>query len=344
MAPKINGSSLADLVKLEVKKMVETQRDETHELLLGALARIKCLEKELDDFKVERSAPRLPSAPSSSSQLCRHWLKRRCTWNEKCRFSHGSDADSEGSSTAAITKDLEEIEMLPKDKQTPATSSRSSCEVTMNSSEIVNCLLNSKLPRSAQSHTGVNIVSSLLDEMLSSVVARAPPICKSPNKLASPVTGPCLPLSKEEEWVEDMLDNIERLDAKYAAKYSPQQDGAVIYSAEVAVPKVDFSKIKPHLHRNLPRPNLHPVYSCSPDPKFYTDCHLVRHLDNHQGCSGGCKPLFGMANVSPFGSLPGFETNLGIVSIPQAPIGGYIYKRGTGDETTWQLYAEAVYL
>ena len=46
----------------------------------------------------------------------------------------------------------------------------------------------------------------------------------------------------------------------------------------------------------------------------------------------------------PFGSLPGFETNLGIVSVPQAPIGGYIYKDGTGDDTTWQLYAEAVYL
>ena len=72
---------------------------------------------------------------------------------------------------------------------------------------------------------------------------------------------------------------------------------------------------------------------------------MVKHDANHQGCAGGCKPLFA-ANVSPapFGCLPGFETNLGVVSIPQAPIGGYIYKGGTGDNTTWQLYAEAVYI
>ena len=54
--------------------------------------------------------------------------------------------------------------------------------------------------------------------------------------------------------------------------------------------------------------------------------------------------MFDMVNVCPFGALPGFETNLGVVPIPQAPIGGYIYKGGTGDNTTWQLYAEAVYL
>ena len=144
--------------------------------------------------------------------------------------------------------------------------------------------------------------------------------------------------------MEKMEAAVDKIDAKHAAKYSPQKEGNFIHSAEVAIPRVDFSKVKPHLHRNLPKPYLYPVYSCSPDPEFYTNCHLVKLSDNHQGCAGGCKPLFDIAKASPFGSLPGFETNLGIVPIPQAPIGGYIYKGGTADETTWQLYAEAVYI
>ena len=96
MAPTINGCSMADLIMQSIKKQVEPQLTDMHELLLGALARITCLEKELNNYKADRSVPRLPSTSSSSSQLCRHWLKRRCTWKEMCRFSHGSDADSEG--------------------------------------------------------------------------------------------------------------------------------------------------------------------------------------------------------------------------------------------------------
>ena len=354
MAPTINGCSMADLIMQSIKKQVEPQLTDMHELLLGALARITCLEKELNNYKVDRSIPRPPSTSTSSSQLCRHWLKRRCTWKDKCRFSHGSDADSEGSSAVVDAGDLEEVEMLskaakvelPKDKQVPSSSSLSSCEVTnpMHSSEIVNCLLNSKLPGSAQSHTGVHIATSLLEDVLSSVVARVPPAVKSPRKLAAPQVGPLAHISKDELWMDKMEAAVDKLDAKYTSKYSPQKEGTFIHSAEVAIPRVDFSKVKPHLHRNLPKPSPYPVYSCSPDPKFYTDCYMLKHRADHQGCGGGCKPLFDIVNASPFGSLPGFATNLGIVPIPQAPIGGYIYKGGTGDETTWQLYAEAVYI
>ena len=151
-------------------------------------------------------------------------------------------------------------------------------------------------------------------------------------------------MRKEEEWLGKMSLVVDTIQAKYKAKYTPKEHDGIIHSEEVAVPRVDFSKVKPNLHKNLPKPNLYPVHSCSPDPKFYTDCHMVRHDAHHQGCSGGCKPLFDMANVCPFGSLAGFATNLGIVAIPQAPIGGYIYKSGAGDNTTWQLYADAIYL
>ena len=344
---------MADLVKQAVQKEVTSQLNETQELLKVALARITSLEEEIIECKATPSAPRLPSSPSSSASVCRHWLRNRCTWKDQCRFSHGgeaSDADSEGTSSAAIDiKDLEEAEMLPK--VTEVTSSLSSCEVKMNSSEVVECLLMSNLPPRHQSVSGV-----LHPEPVGGALARTgfdsdvKPHGVLHCSLVEDLLGDILDkvvdsvvMRKEEEWLAKMSTVVDTIQAKFMAQYSPRQDGDIIHSAEVAIPRVDFSKVKPHLHKNLPKPNLFPVHSCSPDPTFYTDCHAAKR-PNHDGCSGGCKPLFDMLNVCPFGSAPGFATNLGIVPIPQAPIGGYVYKGGTGDNTTWQLYAEAVYL
>ena len=57
-------------------------------------------------------------------------------------------------------------------------------------------------------------------------------------------------------------------------------------------------------------------------------------------------PLAGRtaARISPFGLKAAFETNLGLVAVPEEPIGGYIYKSGGGDSTIWQLFAEAIYI
>ena len=40
-----------------MKKMLDTQLDEMHKLLLGALARITRLEKEITDYKADWSVP-----------------------------------------------------------------------------------------------------------------------------------------------------------------------------------------------------------------------------------------------------------------------------------------------
>ena len=90
---------MADLVKQAVQKEVTSQLNEMQELLKAALTRITSLEEEIVLCKVTPRAPRLPSTPSSSSSVCRHWLRNRCTWRDQCKFSHGgetSDADSEG--------------------------------------------------------------------------------------------------------------------------------------------------------------------------------------------------------------------------------------------------------
>ena len=160
----------------------------------------------------------------------------------------------------------------------------------MPSSDLVACLIKSNPPARPQSVSGVRqvqsspagptltyktncrIVSAGGASLLSSKdVASAPIDAKSLQQSApiskqslpivrrSQVTGPCMPLTPEEEWVDKMLDAVDKIDAKHAAKYSPLKDGDVIHSAEVAVPKVDFSKVKPHLHRNLPNPSLFTV-------------------------------------------------------------------------------------
>ena len=99
MPAKINGATLSDLVKREVDKAVHLQTSEineiksimqaeldtAHQLLLGALARISCLEKELHQFQPTNisSSSVLSSPLRKSSSLCRHYLKNRCTYGDK---------------------------------------------------------------------------------------------------------------------------------------------------------------------------------------------------------------------------------------------------------------------
>ena len=230
----------------------------------------------------------------------------------------------------------------------------------MNSSEIVECLLDSNLPSRPSYVSGVlqpelvdaalsnNIVVSVLDEVLSSAVmsAKSVPVAAA-SRMCSTVTGPPIPVSKDEEWVEDMLMTIEKLEQKYDTKYKPLEEGGVIFSAEVAIPKVDFSKVKPHLHRKLPKPKAVPVQACSIDPTLYTSCTIcanarsqgIQHPERHSACA----PPFELAPF-PFGALPGFVTSQGVVAVPGEPIGGYVYAGGTGEGTVWQLHAETVYV
>ena len=113
---------MADLVKQAWQTEVMSQLKEMQELLKAALTRITNLEEEIVEYKATPRAPRLPSTPSSSSSVCRHWLRNRCTWRDQCKFSHGgetSDADSKGSYTGIIIKDLEEVERLSEATKGP---------------------------------------------------------------------------------------------------------------------------------------------------------------------------------------------------------------------------------
>ena len=115
MGPKINGSSVADLVSAAVDKMLEKKLGDYNDLLTGALARIASLEEELAHCRNSNN-PLLFSKSFSKSDVCRHWLKNQCTWRQKCRFSHGSGDSSASSLSISNAKDLEEVALHAKEK------------------------------------------------------------------------------------------------------------------------------------------------------------------------------------------------------------------------------------
>ena len=129
MPAKVNGISLQELVKREVDKTVSQQANEideiksilqaeletAHQLLLGALARIKCLEEEVNKFHLSTSPSSsvFSSQHSKSSSICRHFLQDRCTYGNDCKFSH--EGRKRESSFNSAVSDL--ISFTESDKQ-----------------------------------------------------------------------------------------------------------------------------------------------------------------------------------------------------------------------------------
>ena len=57
-----------------------------------------------------------------------------------------------------------------------------------------------------------DIMDGVIDQVVHSAMELA--AVAHVTKLASPVTGPCMPLSEEDEWIENMLDNITKLEVR----------------------------------------------------------------------------------------------------------------------------------
>ena len=366
MPPKINGNTISDLVRqeldnlmdhhkkemIELSEKLEDQLNQAHEQLLGALARITCLENELT--RVQHS-PKEHSSSKNSSKICRHWLRNNCTWKEKCRFSHegslgslysfGGSASARSASQPSLNSSFQDKKMKKFMKTENTDTSIAIVNIDSDEKKLekvqmsnVHHLLIPKHPERQKSET-----SNPGDRPCLLAPPAAPTIGHKVHG-RSVNTGPkknpnaALPRAtqKDENWPKSMLEKVNAIEEKYSESFSPKMGGdGFIHSAKVMIPKIDFSKVKPHLHQKLPKPGLFSVQGCSPDSDFYHKATEYNLYDRKQ-------PKFQCP--APFGMKAAFETNLGLVAVPEEPIGGYIYKSGGGASTIWQLFAEPIYI
>lgn len=333
--PKINGTSLSDLVKREVDKAVHLQASEideiksimqaeletAHQLLLGALARITCLEEEVNKVHLSNtSSSSVFSTPhSKSSSTCRHYLKNRCTYGTNCKFSHEDRkseskfnlADSELESSTESAKQ----HRTEQDQASLKTADNALIPNKVHLPNIKNVLLPCSASSQAQSSSDANQPASPTPSPTPPQTPSTSSSASTPTSKSSSKTSP-----RDVAWLNKMLNKVTALEEKYANQFSPWKDeGGIIHSAKVWTPTLDFSQIKPSLLRTLPKPGNFPLYGCSPDSNFYHKC-----IDTMTGR----RPKFECP--MPFGSKAAFETNLGIISMPADPIGGFVYKSGSG--------------
>ena len=92
-------------------------------------------------------------------------------------------------------------------------------------------------------------------------------------------------------------------------------------------PIIDWTKVK--IKPSLPNPEHFPIHSASQDPNFYMD---------RKSYYGIMSAEFDVGK-SPFGTIPGYKTTMGILPVPDQPMGGYIYCLETN---VWLLHATTV--
>ena len=161
---------------------------------------------------------------------------------------------------------------------------------------------------------------------------------------------------KDKTFITGMMKTLTKLELKYQTPehkrkkrlFTRRQKTSCIVPKEftsiyhaLAAPEPEVVSVPepfPHVKWNdirfkpaLPDPEPCPVQSCSPDPVFYVD------RDSPSFCCNFNFAYVASQNGRPFGSLPGYKTSLGVVTIPTMPIGGYVY---CPDAKRWVLYAE----
>ena len=114
-------------------------------------------------------------------------------------------------------------------------------------------------------------------------------------------------------------------DSIYHLLAAPEPEAAIVPDP---LPYVRWNDIR--FKPALPNPEQCPIHSCSPDPKFYVDKESPSFQCNYNFDYGASQ--YG----KPFGALPGYLTNLGVVPVPSTPVGGYVF---CPDAKKWVLFA-----
>ena len=105
-----------------------------------------------------------------------------------------------------------------------------------------------------------------------------------------------------------------------------------IHSPTLKKPWVNWTKLNPFQHRNLPQPSPFPIQGCSPDPEFYLKTVTLNDLFYTKTLKWGRDD-----DKCPFGYLHGFSTNMGTVAVPDQVLHGYRCEPRSG---TWQIDAK----
>ena len=98
------------------------------------------------------------------------------------------------------------------------------------------------------------------------------------------------------------------------------------------LPKVNLSTVNKSMLNRLPDVIKAPIHSCSEDEKFYTKVVCQFYATKYVQTP---TPQTQHQVPNPFGSLPGIETDLGIIPPPTEAIYGYVYSDGK-----WRVKAE----
>ena len=108
-----------------------------------------------------------------------------------------------------------------------------------------------------------------------------------------------------------------------------------IHSPHLRRPYVNWTTLNKHRRKNLPDPQLFPLYSVPAVPTFYTDRDKYKPADDHINLLPGglfaTKQQCGCAAcLPPFGSQFGLMTDMGVIGMPTEPVHGYCWDDDTG--------------
>ena len=159
-----------------------------------------------------------------------------------------------------------------------------------------------------------------------------------PRKLVPPETGPPLPVSSSED-DDDLIEgrDVKNENATFVKEMlvkinllAPEGEYKVVRPIKYSI---DFTRVNQFFMRNIPTPKSFPIQGCSQDPSFYDrelagrdrDGSYVNSLPNHY-----------KDYPRPHGYLYGYETDIGIVPVPDEAVNGYVWKDGS-----WILHAIA---
>ena len=105
-----------------------------------------------------------------------------------------------------------------------------------------------------------------------------------------------------------------------------------VHSPRLPIPHVNWRSLNPNQFKNLPQPSAFPVQGCSLDPDLYLKKEPVYTQGYYRS------RLVWEISSNPFGYKYGFNTNMGVVAVPDIPIHGYRCCEGSGN---WDIDAKS---